>query len=84
MFKSSSIMINISRNLPRCFPISIPEDDPFYSQFGKKCLDFTRSDTHCSGDQDQQVNTATSFIDGSAIYGTSEERALKLRYLLST
>ena len=42
-------------------------------------MDFTRSDTHCSGDQDQQVNTVTAFLDGSVIYGTSEERAMKLR-----
>ena len=42
-------------------------------------MDFTRSDTHCSGEQDQQVNTVTAFLDGSVIYGTSEERAMKLR-----
>ena len=67
------------RNLPRCFSISVPADDPFYAAFGKTCLDFTRSATHCSGKQDQQVNTVTAFLDGSVIYGTSEERALMLR-----
>ena len=67
------------RNLPLCFSIPIPEEDPFYSQFGKTCLDFTRSATHCSGQQDQQVNTVTAFLDGSVIYGTSRKRALKLR-----
>ena len=69
----------LTRNLSRCFSIPVPEDDPFYSQFGKTCLDFTRSATHCSGQQDQQVNTVTAFLDGSVIYGTSEERALMLR-----
>ena len=55
------------------------EEDPFYSQFGVKCLDFTRSDTHCAEDQDQQINTVTAFLDGSTIYGTSEKRAMMLR-----
>lgn len=26
-----------------CLPISVPEDDPFYSRFGVKCLEFRRS-----------------------------------------
>ena len=66
------------RNLCRCFSIDIADTDPFYSQFNKKCLDFTRSSTHCQGNQEDQINTVTSYLDGSAIYGVTEELALKL------
>jgi len=68
------------RNLPRCFPISVPQDDQWYSQFRKTCLDFTRSNTHCdSGKTPEQFNTVTAFIDGSAVYGCHEELSLILR-----
>ena len=67
------------RNLCRCFPIDIGQDDPFFAQFGKQCLDFTRSSTHCSGDQGDQVNTVTAFLDGSVIYGASEDMGMRLR-----
>lgn len=68
------------RNLDRCFPIDIPADDSFYTVFGKKCLDFTRSDTHCrSTDVAEQFNLKSAFIDGSVIYGDTEEFARKLR-----
>ena len=67
------------RNLCRCFPIEIGKDDPFFGPFGRRCLDLTRSSTHCSGDQGDQVNTVTAFLDGSVIYGASEELGLRLR-----
>ena len=30
---------------PECFPIKVSDDDPFYSQFGVKCLNFLRAST---------------------------------------
>lgn len=30
---------------PACFPIEIPEDDPFYSKFGQRCMNFMRTTT---------------------------------------
>ena len=30
---------------PACWPIDIPIDDPFYSLFGRRCLEFVRSAT---------------------------------------
>merc|ERR1719334_1182757 len=69
------------RNLSRCFPIFVPSSDSFYGEFGKNCLDFTRSDHHCRRDQNhaEQFNTVTSFLDGSAVYGCHQELALSLR-----
>ena len=43
----------------------------------RRCLDMTRSSTHCRGDQGDQVNTVTSFLDGSAIYRVTEDMALR-------
>eukprot|EP00755_Sulcionema_specki_P000698 Sspe_Gene.25594::Locus_10326_Transcript_1_1_Confidence_1.000_Length_4121::g.25594::m.25594/K19511/PXDN, VPO1; peroxidase len=56
--------------IPRCDEIF----DPYCT--GEKTMKFTRS--YRTG-EDEQVNEATSFIDGSHIYGTSEEVARKLR-----
>jgi len=69
------------KNLPRCFSVAVTESDSFYSQFGKTCLDFTRSDHHCrSGiEHAEQFNRVTSFLDASQIYGNSKEFAMKLR-----
>jgi len=69
------------KNLPRCFPISVPDTDQFFSQFSKTCLDFTRSDTHCAGGESwpEQFNKQTAFLDGSVVYGCHEKRAIKLR-----
>lgn len=33
---------------PACWPIEIPSDDPFYSNFGRRCMEFVRSATGLS------------------------------------
>lgn len=59
----------------------IPDGDPYFDakKSGKK-ITVTRSEyfNHFSGIR-QQINRASSFIDGSMIYGTDSLRALALR-----
>ncbi|XP_076304023.1 salivary peroxidase/catechol oxidase-like isoform X2 [Tachypleus tridentatus] len=64
-----------------CFPISIPQSDPFYSTFGQTCLNFRRSAKCLKADDDvrQQINSVTSFIDGSQIYGSLLNTSYNMR-----
>ncbi|ESP05192.1 hypothetical protein LOTGIDRAFT_152002 [Lottia gigantea] len=62
-----------------CFPIYIEEGD---SYFTSDCMGFARSqryEGHTTYGKRQQFNTITSFIDGSMVYGSSEEEMLMLR-----
>ncbi|XP_064489819.1 peroxidase-like [Ornithodoros turicata] len=63
-----------TQNFSQCFPIPVPEDDPFYRQFGTTCLPITRSQP-CSrcviGPREQQV-VVSSYMDASQIYGSSQ------------
>lgn len=59
---------------PECFPIKT--DDPV------GCMEYSRSAPHpgtCKLGQRQQINQASSYLDGSMIYGSSEELADTLR-----
>jgi len=63
--------------------IRVPPDDWFYSHYGVRCLEFVRSSPTsrigCSLGPRDQINQVTSFIDGSAIYGSSEKDEDDLR-----
>ncbi|KAF9408143.1 hypothetical protein HW555_012077 [Spodoptera exigua] len=67
----------------KCIPISVPDDDQFYRCHGIKCLNFVRSVTtprdDCSLGHAEQMNTVTSYLDGSPIYGSDKKLAAKLR-----
>ncbi|XP_063827082.1 peroxidase-like [Ostrinia nubilalis] len=67
----------------KCIPITVPETDAFYRYYGVKCLNFVRSITtprdDCSLGYAEQMNTVTSFLDGSNIYGSDKKLASKLR-----
>jgi peroxidase len=66
-----------------CFPISIPADDDAFSPPSRRCLEFVRnfpaSRPGCSSGPREQVNMNTAYIDGSAIYGLTEEMSRSLR-----
>ena len=53
---------------PECFPIAIPDNDPFYSKHGQKCMNFVRSmpapQLSCNFGFGEQMNQITGFLDG--------------------
>ena len=77
-------------NNPPCFPIEIlPNDSRSHNQ---SCIEFTRTSGACgSGSTAQlfgkrlqvreQLNQITSYLDGSQIYGSTDELAISLRNL---
>ncbi|GFU52027.1 chorion peroxidase [Nephila pilipes] len=68
---------------PACMPIHIPDIDPYFRKFGRTCMHFLRSvaapRSDCTFGPREQLNQVTAYIDGSTIYGTSEERTKALR-----
>uniref|UniRef100_A0A1I7XD78 Hydroxysteroid dehydrogenase-like protein 2 n=1 Tax=Heterorhabditis bacteriophora TaxID=37862 RepID=A0A1I7XD78_HETBA len=67
---------------PECDVIEIPAADPAFRN-RLTCLPHTRSlvapRSACSLGPREQVNMASSFLDGSVIYGSNQERARQLR-----
>ncbi|KAF2897022.1 hypothetical protein ILUMI_09153 [Ignelater luminosus] len=65
-----------------CFPIDIPADDLFYSQFNVTCRNMQRKKfillKNCSRTA-EQINGVSHFMDGSQIYGSSSDIARSLR-----
>nr|XP_018900796.1 PREDICTED: peroxidase-like isoform X2 [Bemisia tabaci] len=68
-----------------CIPISVPKDDPFYSKHGQTCMNYVRSlnsmRADCHFGPAEQMNQATHLLDGSMLYGTSQEKAKALRQM---
>jgi len=64
-----------------CLPIQIPEDDPFFGNLGKTCMNFARSDfsSDCESGARAQLNLLTPFIDANNVYGATKEKADQLR-----
>ena len=80
---------DICENNAPCFPIPVPEND---RRIQRECLSFTRSSAVCGtgapslllkennrGVHREQLNAITSYIDGSQIYGSTNEMASRLR-----
>ncbi|XP_053252519.1 myeloperoxidase-like isoform X2 [Podarcis raffonei] len=77
----------INRN--PCFPIQIPAGDLRLGGGTMKCMPFIRSSPACGSGQSsflqgqlqprEQLNSLTSFVDGSMIYGSTASLARKLR-----
>uniref|UniRef100_A0A336M1I8 CSON015496 protein n=1 Tax=Culicoides sonorensis TaxID=179676 RepID=A0A336M1I8_CULSO len=66
---------------PECFPVPIDSEDPFFQQYNVTCMNFVRSAPAPTGHfgHREQLNQATAFIDGSVVYGSTEEKQLSLR-----
>lgn len=68
---------------PSCLPIEIPDDDPFFAKMGSSCMTFVRSapapSPSCTVGAREQLNQDTAYLDGSVIYGATEEIASGLR-----
>lgn len=66
---------------PQCASIPVPPDDPFYAAHNLTCMEFTRSApaSRCNFGPREQINQQTAFLDGSVIYGTSDEQLGSLR-----
>ncbi|XP_060583221.1 peroxidase-like [Ruditapes philippinarum] len=69
-----------NENRTECFSIRIPADDPFFS---RTCMGLVRSapapEHNCEPGSREQMNQVTSYIDASAIYGSTENQTISLR-----
>lgn len=61
----------------------MPPNDPHYAQFNRRCHNFVRSavgpKVDCSLGYRDQMNSVTSFIDGSMVYGSNSNRSRIVR-----
>jgi len=68
---------------PECFPIEIPENDPFFKKFDQRCMNIVRSmpapQQSCTFGYGEQMNQITHFHDASNVYGSDDEDATELR-----
>ncbi|RWS06651.1 Peroxidasin-like protein, partial [Dinothrombium tinctorium] len=68
---------------PECFPIKVRKTDPLFKDMKQNCIEYVRScpavKIGCALGSREQINQVTSFLDGSAIYGSSEEESNLLR-----
>ncbi|CAK9300862.1 unnamed protein product [Gordionus sp. m RMFG-2023] len=68
---------------PSCAIIPLKPDDPFFSRYGKDCMEFTRSSPSfrrdCTLGPKETLNQVTSYLDASILYGSSvrEENLLR-------
>lgn len=66
---------------PECFPVPLAKGDPYFDSYNMTCMNFVRSipaPTNNFGPR-EQYNQASAFIDGSVVYGASEEKVKALR-----
>ncbi|XP_063847936.1 peroxidase-like [Scylla paramamosain] len=68
---------------PECFPIHIPDEDPFYSLFGQKCISVVRSvpgvKYGCKLGPRSQINQISSMLDANWVYGSTNDHANQIR-----
>ncbi|KAL0279639.1 UNVERIFIED_CONTAM: hypothetical protein PYX00_001148 [Menopon gallinae] len=73
------------RRHPECFVVPLGMDDPFYKEYNVSCMDFVRSAPAplCGFGPREQLNQASSFIDGSVVYGNSKDISDELRTFIN-
>ncbi|XP_057373480.1 peroxidasin homolog [Daphnia carinata] len=66
---------------PECFALELKSNDPFYKEKGLMCMDFVRSAPapQCHIGVREQMNQASSYIDLSNVYSTTEKDEHELR-----
>lgn len=66
-----------------CLPIQISPNDPFYSRFNQRCINFVRSSLvphdDCKIGYAKQFSRVTHYLDGSFIYGSDAQTLHSLR-----
>lgn len=91
MIKTSSgksVECDCERPTKDCVNIYLPEDDPIKKSSGKTCLPLVRSKAaisrlDCTFKKREQTTTMSSYIDGTFLYGKSDEEMSDLRDPLS-
>ncbi|CAI9727684.1 chorion peroxidase-like isoform X3 [Octopus vulgaris] len=72
-----------NKNRTDCLPISVPTNDSFFIKKNITCLHFLRStpttSLSCKSDVREQLNEATSYIDGSTVYGSNDNTLQQVR-----
>jgi len=67
-----------------CFPIEIGSSDEFWGPRGRTCMEFSRSEItppipDCAAGKREQMTALTHWLDGSNIYGNTEEESRHVR-----
>ncbi|CAL7938603.1 unnamed protein product [Xylocopa violacea] len=68
---------------PDCSAITVPDQDPIYGEHYVRCMNYVRSlpvlKSECTFGPVEQMNQATHFLDGSALYGSNLRKSRELR-----
>jgi peroxidase len=80
-YKGGAIKCCPKPNHPQCMPITIPANDYHHSKYKTTCMNFVRSAPCplCTLGPREHQNLATSFIDLSTLYGSSQEDLHRVR-----